>query len=325
MKKLLTFFFSLLLGVLFCIGLFRYVVTWQEFREELTGFSFLEWAAVLSFSFVCFFTAVWRWQNVVEELGYSPSFSNLFGPHLASFGIVYLVPVGLFWADIFRAKSLKKQGIPISKGLASVFIDRIFNSVFNLALIFIGLFIFFGKVGTLWVELRHIYLIAIFFFLFTLGLILAFVFHPPFLKRLGLLDFLLNSFAEKEKIGEMVKKEIVDFFRKENFSSLAWIICLSLLRSFSLLLLSFFIVLFLGYPLSIPSVWGLFGPTFASLETPISADLGSHDLTSAFVFESLGLKRGTGVAYALVFRGANLFLALGGLLFLGRIILKGRK
>lgn len=322
MKKLLTFFFSLLLGILFCVGLFRYVVTWQEFKRELGRVSFGEWFVVVLFSFLCFGLAVWRWKRIAADLGFSVPFLGLFGPHLASFGIIYLIPVGLFWADLFRAKMLeKREGVPVSKGLATVFIDRLFNSVFNLLLIFSGLFIFFGKVGTLWLELRHVYLVVLLFTSFTLGLILAFVLWPSFLKRIGVLDFLLNSFVHKEGLAGRVRKEISLFFRKENFETLVSIVGFSLLRSFSLLFLSFFIVLFLGYPLPLPSVWALFGPTFASLETPISADLGSHDVTSAFVFEALGFKRGTGVAYALVFRGANLVLAAAGLSFLAKVVL----
>ena len=70
----------------------------------------------------------------------------------------------------------------------------------------------------------------------------------------------------------------------------------------------------------------VYGASSAALETPISADLGTHDLATALVFEKMGLNRQAGVVFALIIRGANLIIVgLSLLLFskLGFRVFKG--
>ena len=86
-----------------------------------------------------------------------------------------------------------------------------------------------------------------------------------------------------------MKKEIFSFFKPQNVSSLTRVVFISLLR-ISLLAVQFvLLVSFLGENLFLIDLLALFGSTFAATETPISADLGSHDMANAFLFEKMGL------------------------------------
>jgi len=49
---------------------------------------------------------------------------------------------------------------------------------------------------------------------------------------------------------------------------------------------------------------------------PIPADLGSHEAIQAFAFNSLGFSASAGTAFALITRGAELILAMFGIMVL---------
>lgn len=324
MKKIITFVFSLLLGVIFLVGLFRYAVSWEELREELTRVQPLQMVIIVIFVFISMLLATLTWREILKTLGFSlPSF-ELFSARAASFSIVYLIPIGVFWADILRARVIgeksKKMNRPdFSISLASVFIDRVFNIIVNFFFGGVGMFLFFKQAGTLWLSLKHVYLTSLVFSVFILFLLLLLILFPSFFEKLGFLNFLFNSFSHERNQVEKVKKETISFFKKLDFASYFKIGLFSLLHGSSLLFLTYLIISSLGYKLSFTSTWALFGPVLVSLETPISADLGSHDITSAFVCEGLGMKRSTGVVYAFLFRGAHLVLTTVGLIFLLRI------
>ncbi len=320
MRKLIIFFVSLLLGAVFLFGLFRYVVNWEELQEELTRVRFLEMGAIVFFAFISLLIGTLRWKEVLKAFGSSFSLKELFPARIASFGIVYLIPIGVFWADILRAKAIGvKKKADFSINFASVLVDRIFNMIINLVLVSVGFLLFFRMAGTLWLELRYVYLTSLFFFSLVLFFIIFFILSPEFSEKIGFLDFFFNSFSHKKSLVRKTKKEIISFFKTLKPSAHFKILLFSVLHGASLVFLSFLIISFLGYKISFVSTWALFGPTYASLETPVSADLGSHDLVSAFVCEALGMRRSTGVVYAFLFRGANLVLTAVGLLFLLKI------
>ena len=114
---------------------------------------------------------------------------------------------------------------------------------------------------------------------------------------------------------EKLKKEIFDFFKKGNLR----FIKNSLFYSFLKVLIGFIqfwiLAFFLGYPLSFMNLFAIFGVSLAGLETPISADLGSHELVTALAFDRLGMAKSIGATFAMIFRGANLIFALIGIIF----------
>ncbi len=320
MKKMLTFVISLLLGLVFVFGLFRYFVAWQELEESISSFSFWKWTLVLATSFLCLLSASLKWRAILKSFGSTASFRTIFEAHFSAFAITYLIPPAIFWADFFRARAVEDE-ISLTKRIASVFSDRILTTFFDLLLICLGSFLFFKEADGFFGRFTHIYLGFLFFSAFIVFFVLIFLLYSNLLQKMGILKLFLNSFSKENDIGGKVKKEIMKFFKNRE-GGLKKVLLLGLLRSSLMVFQCFLIVTFLGNQVGVLESLAIFGPTTASLETPISADLGSHDLTSALVFKGVGLTKGSGAAYAFIFRGANLTLVCLGSFFLLKIGLR---
>lgn len=315
MRKLLTFVISFLLGAIFLVGLFNYVVDWNVFSENLAKISVGEWVLVLVFVTLPFVFAVLRWREILKALGIDVSIKDLFYYRLSAFSITYLIPIAALWADLFRAQISKKD---FPKSIASVLIDRVFSIVFYALVITGGVIVFFVQSQTFSVDLFYVYLVALLFSLLSLGVILLFLFKPGAFEKVGLLHLLLNSFAKKGLVEE-AGRDVSRFFKEVGKMAMFKISFLTVLNLAFSILFTFFILQALGYSLPTLSLWSLYSITTSSLETPISADLGSHDLASALAFKSLGIGREAGTVYALVFRGGKLFLTILGLFFLTKL------
>ena len=90
---------------------------------------------------------------------------------------------------------------------------------------------------------------------------------------------------------------------------------LSFLHILILLARTMLLVLFLGKEINV--LLGVSIVAFSSLAIllPIPAAIGSHEAVQSFVFNYLGLGAGTGAAFALIIRAAELILALFGAVF----------
>ncbi len=317
MKKILTFFVSLLLGLVFVLGLFRYFVAWQELKESMASFYFWKWTLVLAVSFLSLLAASLKWRSILKSFGSTASFKTIFEAHFSAFAITYLIPPAIFWADFFRARAVEDE-ISLTKRIASVFSDRILTTFFDLLLICLGSFLFFKEADGFFGKFGHIYLGFLFFFAFIIFFVLIFLLYSNLLQKMGVLKLFLNSFSKENNIGREIKQEIINFFKNKG-GGLRKVLVLGLLRSSLMVFQCFLIITFLGNQVGVLESLAIFGPTTASLETPISADLGSHDLTSALVFKGIGLTKGSGAAYAFIFRGANLALVCLGSFFLVKI------
>lgn len=325
MKKLITFLFSFLLGIVFFLGLFKYIISWRDLVVGFSRFSFWEGVFVLLLSFLFTAIAIIRWREILKSKDHYYSVPELVGPYLASFAITYLIPVGIFWADFLRCRMIGEKDFQSpEKKIASVFIDRILNTFSNLLIIFPGSFVFLIKIGCFPQELSKVYLGVLLFLGFILIFIFIFLFYSNVLDKAGILDFILNSFSGQKHLGKQIKKEILGFFSLRN-PGLKTSFLLSILGSFIAFIQCWAMIFFLGGNLSFLSALAVFGVSFAALETPISADLGSHDLTTALVFDKMGMDRSAGVAHALIFRGANLVLTGFGIFFLLKFGFQGFK
>ena len=324
MNKIVTFLISLALGVIFIVGLFSYFVDWKSFKSDFSNMSEIGWIIILVFSIIPFLIGVYKWYRVLRDFGVDVSYKDALYYHGATYGIVYLVPVAVLWADVFRAEIAKKKDM-FSKGVASVFVDRLFSVMTGIVIITTGIMLFFNQIGTMWGSLIYLYLLVVLFLIFSVGIFTLFLFAPKLFKKVGILGFMLNSFAKKEGLITEAREETVKFFKSTNRWTLVRIVLLNVLHLASQMLLSWLIVMFLSQSLSFLPLWALHGITSASLETPISADLGSHDITSALVFDAMGIGRTAGAIYAFIIRGGKLLITSVGLLFLVKITLEKYK
>src|SRR4030042_758613 len=147
LKKIFLFLFSLIVGVvLFFIVL--NAVGWQEVKEALRIFTGWHGLLIILLSFLVVVIGTWRWKAILEDLGVQMPMKRLFGPYLAGFSLMFLVPVLIWGGETFRSYALKQEHlISWPKGMASVIIDRILEWTVNLLVIFAGGTFFILKMG----------------------------------------------------------------------------------------------------------------------------------------------------------------------------------
>lgn len=191
MKKFLLFLISLLIG----IGLFFWIIKtvgWQEIKNAFLVFTGWHGLVIFGLTLLMMLIGNWKWKEILKGENIKTSFRELFRPYLAGFAVMFLAPILLLAGEIFRGYILKaKNFVPWSKGMASVFIDRITEWTANLVVIFFG----------------------ILFFLYTIGL-------PP--RNLGIIfggAFLLFAFGISIFYFKTIKRESMAKISFKNFRS----------------------------------------------------------------------------------------------------------
>jgi len=307
MKKLLFSLIFLFIG----LALFFQVseqVGWQEIKKAFSDFSAAKMAPVLFLGFLAAFIGNLRWRKILKSKGYFIPLKDLFGHYLASFAITYLVPMVAFGGEAFRGYILKgKNGVSFEKGMAASFIDGIFEYVSEWLIIFLGLTFFFLKIGLFSSNPEFVFL---FFLLFLAGSA-VFVFIAFRKKTVIKLFFHLDDGHP----GLKIEKDIFDFFNSKN-PAFQTACILSLAKIFTRLTEFAILVNFLGESVSLASAFAVLGVSVLAMAPPVSADIGTHDFVSVFLFKKLQMNPAKGAAFASAIRGVNLFLSLVGLFFL---------
>lgn len=316
MKKLFLFLISLLIGM----GLFVWIgkiVGWQEIKNSFS--IFISWPGMVIFflTTLIFFVGVWKWREILKSQGNPISFFQLFKAYLVGFSLMYLFQVFSLGGEFLRGYILKKENsLPLSKGIASVIIDRILDWTVKLFIAFFGILIFIFKIG---LPPRNLTMVlAGTFSVFLIGIPL---FYYKVLKRESLLKFFLKFFIvryKKDISPFPVEKEIFNFFRiKEKFFWKS--IALSFLKEGMLFLRAWLLIFCLGKNIGFLLVFSILGFYILAAALPIPAELGNAEIAQLFVFNSLGLDGAMATAFVMVIRGADLILALIGLFLFFRL------
>jgi len=317
MKKFLLFLISLLVG----IGIFIWIgktVGWQEIKNAFLVFTGWQGMAIFGLTLLMILIGNWKWKEILKGGGTNISFLNLLRTYLASFSIRFLAPIILVGAELFQGYALKERNsVPWSKGMASVIIDRILEWTANLVVIFFGVLIFLLMIG-----LPPMKLIIIFggVFLFFIGGISYFYLNT--FRRKSMAKFLLKilglkNFNQANSILE-TEKEIFNFFKPKKKSMWRGF-GLSFLRAATMYLRTWLLILFLGKEISALPVLSILGFTNLAVMIPIPTALGSHEAIQTFAFNSLGLGLPTATAFTMIIRGAELIIALVGIIILYRL------
>lgn len=317
MKKLALLLISFLVG----IGLYIWIsktVGWQEIKNAFLVFT--GWKGFIIFILTCLAAIIgnWKWKEILEGEDVRVPFRSLLNPYLSGFAVMFLAPILLWVGEIFRGYVLKKRNsIPWSKGLASVVIDRILEWTTNLAAIFAGVLIFLLTIGFLPSHLTIIF--GATFLVFFLGI---FFFYFKAFKRESIVKLFLRAtglenFNHSSAFLD-IEKEVFAFFkfRKEAM----WkALGLNFLRTATTYLRAWFLIFFLGKEISFLPVFSILGFTYLAAMIPIPTSLGSHELIQTFAFNALNLGSSTAAAFTMVIRGAELLIALFGVVVLCRL------
>ena len=317
MRKVLLFLISLSVG----IGLFIWIgktVGWQEIKNAFLVFTGWHGMAIFGLTLLMVLIGNWKWKEILRGENVKISFGELFKPYLAGFSVMFLAPILLLAGEFFRGYILKAQNaIPWSKGMASVLIDRILEWTANLVVIFFGVLFFLLIIG-----LPPIKLVIIFggAFLFFAGGISYFYINA--IRRKSMAKFFLRilgveKFNQANNILD-VEKEIFDFFKPKKKSMWRGF-GLSFLRAGAMYLRAWLLILFLGKEISALPALSILGFTYLAVMIPIPTALGSHEAIQTFAFSSLGLGLSAATAFTMIIRGAELLIALVGVIILYRL------
>lgn len=205
----------------------------------------------------------------------------------------------------------ERNSVPLRKGIASAIIDRILDLTCYLIVSYFGIVLFFSKAEFISRGLTTLILGT---FLVISSLIVLFYFWR--FKRKSLIKFFLNT--KENNQGMIIEKDVFSFFNLKN-KFLYKAFGISFLKTFVTIFKYWIIVLFLGKTVSVLQSLSIFSFSWLGMALPISADLGSHDAISVFVFKSLGVGPSIGAAFAMIVRGTNIILALIGIAFLVRL------
>ncbi len=314
MKKLLLLLFSLLAGAVIFVWVLR-TVGWQEIKNALLVFSGWKGLVILLITFLMAVIGTWKWKAILDGKGQRVSFGELWRYYLATFSIRLFVPIAIVGAEIFQGYILKKKNsIPWDQGMASVIIDRILEWTANLVVIFLGAVFFLLMIGV-----PPINLVIIFGSIFlVLAAAISFFYFKAF-KRQSMAKFFckfFNNSLDSQLFN--IEKEIFVFFKlkKKNM----WkVFGLNFLRASFMLLRTWILIIFLGGKISILSALSVLGFTYLAVAIPIPTALGSHEAIQLFAFNYLHLKTATATAFTMIIRGAEVMVALVGVIILFRL------
>ncbi len=307
MKKIILFLILLLAGVGLFIEIAK-VIGWEEIKEGFLDFTGWQAVVILGLTLLMAVIGTWKWKDILKSRGIEIPFRGLFKPYLLGFSMMYLFPMIVFGGEVFRSYFLKrKNDVPWSKGMASVVIDRILEWTVNLVVIFFGLGFFLFKIGSPPRNLAVILGVTFLFFIIAI----SFFYFKTFKKQSVVKNLL------KVNNGQAVEmeKEIFDYFKLNKLP--VWKgLMFSFLRGGVMLLRTWLLVLFLVKGLSFLPALSLLGFSYLAVMIPIPASLGSHELIQIFAFNSFGLKTGVAAAFTMTIRGAELIIALTGIIVL---------
>jgi uncharacterized protein (TIRG00374 family) len=310
MKKILLLIISLLIG----FSLFFWVVKLTGLGKIRDAFDILSSWSGLAIIFLTVIMAVmgtWKWKEILKGEGINVPLSGLFMPYLAGYAVMLLAPIMVWGGEILRGYFLKEQrGVPWSKGLASVIIDRIFEWTANLVVMVLGLLFFLSKIENFPKNLEFFF--GAVFFIFAAAVVF---FYFKVSQKESVIKKIAGFFGF-EKIEEKstfleTEKDIFLFFHKNNkaiWRSLA----ISFLRAGVMLFRVWVLILFLGKAINIFSSISILGFNYLAVMIPIPAALGSHEVIQTFAFGALGMNSQSAAVFTMVIRGAELLISLLG-------------
>jgi len=197
--------------------------------------------------------------------------------------------------------------------VSSILLEKLSLMLVFVVVFFVGLFFILTYIDLMW--LTHI-------FAFLIVIAGAFTTYKLFkkVKKLSEAGGFFHFIIKKLKLDKLsliknnittmadVEANMRDFFRSHK-DRVFKLFLLSILELVVMLFSYWLIMHFSGVNLSVPKLIAIRSMVDASYMTPVPAGLGILELVQAYVFKSIGLTLASGVAFSLIFRGLNLFIA----------------
>lgn len=120
-------------------------ISWQQVAAVLQVLRGWQIAALALLNVLIFLVFVVRWGLILRSLGAAVPFWQLTAFRLAGFGVSYFTPGPQFGGEPLQVYFLqRRQGVPQSAAISSVFLDKLFELLANFT------FLAFGLAVTLW-------------------------------------------------------------------------------------------------------------------------------------------------------------------------------
>lgn len=328
MKKFTFFLLSLGLGILLFFGVIK-VVGFEETKQAFSGFAIWQGLVIVGLTLIIIVIETWRWQEILRAQNVEIRFGALWKIYLAARPVKYLAPMLLLGGEVLQGYFLRKNHqVPWAKGISSVTICRILSWTVNLVIIFIGLPLFFFKIGLFPREIGMAAIGAL--FIFTCAVVF---FYFRSFKKKSVIQLLLKRFSPNgrayfirnalSRVSE-IEHEMFDFFRPERLAM--WkALALSFLRVVLMFLRLGLLVVFLQKSITFLPLFCLLNFSILAVMIPIPAHLGSYEAIQAFAFGALGLGAGAGAALAMIIRAAEIIIVLFGVVVLFQLGIKSLK
>lgn len=304
MRRLFLFFGALGAGGAM-FGVLVANVGWGEIWEALATLSLFHAFFVGFLTFFFLLANVWRWHFVLQKQECSISFLDTGKMYLAGFPLLFFVPMFPLANEAFRTAWLKeKHHVELSRGMAAVVIDRMLEVTSNLLLVLAGgvMFLFLGES-----ILYSSKVIAVIGFIALWVVLLLFLYVRLFQKK-----SVVGLFWKGQGEVHEAEKRVFRFFQLRNLAFWQGMVLASA-ESVVGIARAWAILHFFGKGLALAPGVAAQAFYYLALLVPVPAALGSHEALQAAGFEAFGLEAGTGAAFALLVRAAEMLFAIAGL------------
>ncbi len=312
MRKVLLFLISLFIGIGLLVWIIRFV-GWSQIESAFSIFTGWQGVIIILLTFLMLVVGAWKWQKILKSQGYGFPIKTIIAPYFTCFSLIYLFPMLIFGGEIFRGYVLReKHGVPWGKAMASVLIDKILEATSFLIAILAGLVFFLFKIGfhpknlaIIWGGVLIVLIVGTGFFYFR-------TFKKQSIAK-PLIKLLSRSKLPNGDILE-TEREIFKFFKIRK-KALWEGFGLSFLRVAVTWLRCWVLILFLGKSVGLLPALSVLGFYYLALIIPIPTALGSHEAIQVFAFGALGLGPSIAPVFTMIQRGAEIIMALIGLIF----------
>jgi len=320
LRKILLILLSFIIGILAFWWTVSRTGFWKV-EKALAAFPSVGLFFVLLVTFFIILVNIYRMNFVIRTIGDNLSFRETAGIWFSGFAISFLTPISLLGGEFYQIYTLKRIfKVPWSRGAASIFINRVLDSLLFSIFLLAGIFVFFLCSPIF--PAKKILLVGGGMTLLLISLLIFFFLKSS--KKESVVRWFIKFFGLKEekfensKGGKIIlesEDRIFSFFRERKDK--VWKgIEISVIKYLLIFLRMMIILYYFGGGWSIVkslSVYGFFN--FCTL-IPLPALLGSLELVEGAVFRGLGFPLETGFAFSFLIRGVELIIVFIGLAFI---------
>ncbi len=311
----LIFLALALLGILIFFFLFWYADL-DKVVSLIGSLPPLNFLAVLSFIFVVFSLAAWRWQIILRGYGYETKQTKLLGLVFRSAAISLIFPSFEISGETFKAFNLRRAEVSTPASFASVFFDYfmvlITNVVFGIGLLVFALARGFKDQSLIWLVLGLVFAAWSLYFILK-----------KFFKRGWFSQLIIKSSPVVHYVDDKTLEDIklfdfgISFFLKESKKYLAFGLLISVIGFLWEMAQVGIGLWFLGVQPDFLTVAVFYWAINFFNSVPVFGGIGFGEAGAFLAGSSLGIADSTSLALVLLLRLKQLeIIAIGGWLFI---------